>query len=89
MAQHLLIYGRVQGVGYRETMRAQAHKAGCTGWVRNRPDGCVEAMIDGQPEAVSQLMAWVRRGPPAARVDRVETAERGDSFMRFEVLRGT
>ncbi len=86
-AQHLLIFGRVQGVGYRETMRAEAQRAGCTGWVLNRADGSVEAIVEGSPEAVASVLAWARRGPPAARVDRVQVGEGEGVFSSFEVLR--
>ena len=82
----LAITGRVQGVGYRDSLRSQALGAGCTGWVRNRRDGSVEAVIEGPPEAVAGVLAWARRGPPAARVDRVEVSEAEGGFAQFEVL---
>lgn len=85
-ARHLSIRGRVQGVGYRESMRVEAARLGVQGWVRNRHDGSVEAWIEGVPEAVEALLAWVHRGPPAAMVLRVEAtpAEPGslDAFER-------
>ncbi len=83
---HLLITGRVQGVGYRDSMRRQAVAAGCTGWVRNRRDGCVEAVIEGPPEAVETVVAWARRGPPASRVGRVDVSDAKGGFVHFEVL---
>lgn len=83
---HLSITGRVQGVGYRDSMRIQALRAGCTGWVRNRRDGSVEAVIEGAPEAVAGVVAWARRGPPAARVDRVDVSEAKGGYTQFEVL---
>jgi len=86
-AQHLLVFGRVQGVGFRESLRAEAGAAGCTGWVRNRKDGSVEAVVEGTPEAVARVLAWARRGPPAARVDRVEVGEDKGGLTTFEVLR--
>jgi acylphosphatase len=82
-----LILGRVQGVGYRESMRAAAQRTGCTGWVRNRPDGSVEAVVQGPPEAVAELLAWAKLGPPAARVEGVQIAEAQGEYSRFEVLR--
>ena len=85
---YLLIYGRVQGVGYRESMRIEARKAGCTGWVRNRADGSVEAMVEGAHDAVESLLAWARRGPPSARVDHIEAAPGGEGgYPEFELLR--
>lgn len=69
---HLSIAGRVQGVGYRESLRAEALRAGVSGWVRNRRDGSVEAVLHGPREAVDAVLAWARRGPPAARVAQLE-----------------
>lgn len=70
-ALHLLIGGRVQGVGYRQAMCQQATVLGLEGWVRNRADGRVEAVVVGPPEHVELLLAWCRHGPPQARVDHV------------------
>jgi acylphosphatase len=70
----LRITGRVQGVGYREALRSEAERLGITGWVRNRGDGSVEALAQGSAEALATLIAWARRGPPAARVEDVATA---------------
>jgi acylphosphatase len=69
---HLRITGRVQGVGYRASLRGEALARGVAGWVRNRRDGSVEAIVQGKAEAVDGLVDWARRGPPGARVDRVE-----------------
>ncbi len=69
---HLRIYGLVQGVFFRSSMRAMAYKLGVTGWVRNRPDGSVEAVVEGPRDAVEELIKWAHRGPPAAVVERVE-----------------
>jgi len=82
--QHLRIHGRVQGVWFRESMRHEAERLGVTGWVRNRPDGSVEAVVQGSVEAVDALIAWARIGPPQARVERLELSEADGQFSVFE-----
>ncbi|MGB0651711.1 MAG: acylphosphatase [Thermoplasmatota archaeon] len=68
-AVHLLVTGKVQGVYFRESTRAEADRLGVSGWVRNLTDGRVEALLAGPGEAVEALVAWCHHGPPAARVD--------------------
>jgi len=72
VTRRLRISGRVQGVGYRESLRYEADRLGVCGWVRNRMDGSVEALLQGPAEKVDALIAWARRGPRAALVLRVE-----------------
>jgi acylphosphatase len=81
----LIIRGRVQGVGYRESLRVEAELHDVTGWVRNRIDGSVEAMVQGSAEAVQCVIQWAHQGPRAARVMEVEVAEGSGVFARFEV----
>lgn len=81
---HLQITGRVQGVWFRESMRLEAERLGVTGWVRNRPDGSVEAVAQGAPAAVDALVAWAHIGPPHARVERVVLAETDGDYRIFE-----
>ena len=68
----LTISGRVQGVGYRDWALDAARRLGLTGWVRNRRDGAVEALIVGEEDAVGQMIEACRRGPPLARVDSID-----------------
>jgi len=67
-AKRLMIRGLVQGVGYRAWMLRQAEKLGVDGWVRNRPDGSVEALVSGDTAAVEELLRLCRRGPRLAEV---------------------
>ena len=79
-----VVRGRVQGVFFRQSTVEQARALGLTGWVRNREDGCVEGAASGPPAALEQLRAWLRRGPPAARVEGVEWSQAeppGDGFV--------
>ena len=70
-ARLLRIRGHVQGVGYRNALQLAANRLGLSGWVRNRSDGSVEALAAGPVDALDSLIAWARRGPPAARVGEV------------------
>ena len=68
----MVVRGRVQGVGFRYSMIARARSLGVGGWVRNRPDGSVEAVFEGPAERVQSMVDWCRRGPSGAQVDSVE-----------------
>lgn len=68
---HVQIYGQVQGVSFRWYAQQRAQALGLAGWMRNRPDGSVEAMVQGPDEAVQEFVAWAREGPSAASVERV------------------
>ena len=85
MARHLRISGYVQGVGFRYSMAEEAERLGVTGWVRNRRDGTVEAVLDGDPDALEAIVAWARQGPRGAQVSGVEVVEVAESFPRFEM----
>lgn len=82
----VLVSGMVQGVFFRHETRVRAQGMGVAGWVRNLPDGGVEAVFEGRREAVESMVAWCRRGPRYARVERVEVAwEDPEGLSGFEV----
>ncbi len=70
---HAIIHGRVQGVFFRDSARSEARRLGVGGWVRNNPDGTVELEAVGARAVLDELHDWLETGPPAARVDRVES----------------
>jgi acylphosphatase len=79
--------GLVQGVWFRETVRRAAERHGVAGWVRNNPDGTVEAVFEGDAEGVDRLVEVARLGPPGARVDRLDvTVEQPDGAAGFRVV---
>lgn len=80
----LEIRGLVQGVGFRWSMAEEARQLGILGWVRNRRDGSVEAMVKGPAAAVDRIVAWARRGPGAAVVDTVDVFEGEGAFDAFD-----
>jgi len=86
-AARLLISGKVQGVCFRHHTCETARAAGVVGWVRNRADGRVEALVQGPQEAVDRMVAWCRQGPPAARVDdlQIEQHPCDEGLKDFEV----
>jgi acylphosphatase len=73
--RHVCIYGFVQGVGFRFAVQRAAKSRDVAGWVRNRPDGAVEAVFEGEPADVEALVELCRRGPRGAVVERVEVEE--------------
>jgi acylphosphatase len=72
IVRQFLLRGRVQGVGFRYFTREAARREGVTGWVRNTADGGVEALVEGDGEAVERVERRIRQGPPGARVESVE-----------------
>ena len=78
------IYGRVQGIGYREACVRRAVELGVTGWVRNRMDESVEVMVQGLPEPVAEMCAWLREGMSAALVEALEVTELQPPIARFD-----
>jgi acylphosphatase len=85
--RRLVVHGHVHGVFFRETLRRRAEREQVAGWVRNTREGTVEAVLEGEPDAVERLVSFCRLGPPGARVDRVDAAdEKPEGLQGFEVL---
>jgi acylphosphatase len=84
--KHVVVHGRVQGVFFRDTTRRMAQSRGVAGWVRNTPEGSVEAVFEGEPDPVDDLIRFAHEGPRGATVERVEVAEeRPAGLSGFEV----
>ncbi|RZS68536.1 acylphosphatase [Agromyces ramosus] len=73
--RRVIVHGGVQGVGYRYTARLEAERLGVAGWVRNRPDGAVEAEVEGDEASVQAMLDWLAEGPPGAVVRTTEVSE--------------
>jgi acylphosphatase len=73
--KRVVVHGAVQGVFFRDTTRRKAQSRGVAGWVTNRPDGAVEAVFEGDPEAVDSLVSFASEGPRGAQVERVDVSE--------------
>jgi acylphosphatase len=84
---HVVISGRVQGVFFRARTQDMARALLLTGWVKNRSDGSVEAVFEGEEDDLKAMLAWCRKGPPAAKVTRVEVNEEplSDPFESFTI----
>jgi acylphosphatase len=84
--KRVTVHGRVQGVFFRDTTRRMADSRGVAGWVRNNPDGSVEAAFEGPEDAVEALVRFVREGPRGAVVERVEVAdEEPEGLTAFQI----
>jgi len=85
---HLLVNGRVQGVYFRASTQREAKRLGLCGWVKNRPDGGVEVLAEGEEDGLKELIAWAHKGPSAARVERVDVRWRGfqGDFPDFRIV---
>jgi len=86
--RRVVVHGRVQGVYFRATTRARALERGLAGWVRNRPDGTVEAAFEGPPAAVEALVRFCATGPAGAAVTSVEVHEEPPQGLHGFALRG-
>lgn len=85
--RHLWVTGRVQGVWYRGACAEQARALGASGWARNLPDGRVEVVVEGRPEAVEKLVEWCHEGPAYALVTAVEVESEAPEGLRGFVVR--
>jgi acylphosphatase len=84
--RRVVVHGRVQGVFFRDTARERARAHGVSGWVTNRGDGAVEAVLEGPPEAVERVVRFFRTGPPRAEVEDVEVVDEApEGLSGFEV----
>jgi acylphosphatase len=86
MRKRVVVHGRVQGVFFRDSARQRAEAAGVAGWVANRSDGTVEAVLEGDSEAVERLVSFMRDGPRGAEVERVDIDDEEPEGLRgFDV----
>ena len=86
MRKRVVAHGRVQGVFFRDSTRQRAQAAGVAGWMANRPDGSVEAVFEGEPDAVEKLVAWMHDGPRGAEVEHLDVDdEEPEGLSGFEV----
>ncbi|HHE76515.1 MAG TPA: acylphosphatase [Candidatus Parcubacteria bacterium] len=85
--RHIFLSGRVQGVFFRENTKNKAKELGIFGWIRNLADGRVEAVFEGKREDVGQIIEWVKKGPPLAKVEKIEVLEQEyqGEFKNFEI----
>jgi acylphosphatase len=84
VTRRLVARGRVQGVWFRESMRREAERLGVSGWVRNRLDGSVEAVVQGEARVIEAMIAWARRGPESAEVESLDVTAAEGVFASFE-----
>jgi acylphosphatase len=85
--RRVVVHGLVQGVFFRDAVRRRASTSGVSGWVRNTVSGTVEAVFEGAPDAVEQLVAFCRDGPRGARVDRIDATEEVPEGLRGFTIR--
>jgi acylphosphatase len=84
--RRVVVHGNVQGVFFRDSCRAEASSRGVAGWVTNRPDGAVEAVFEGEPDAVTAMVEWCSHGPSSADVESVDdSSEDPEGLSGFDV----
>jgi acylphosphatase len=84
---HVIVRGRVTGVFFRAAAQREARRLGITGWVKNRPDGSIELLGEGEEDAIKEMISWANHGPSAARVDDVDVRWRSytGEFSDFRI----
>jgi acylphosphatase len=84
----VIVRGRVTGVFFRAATQREARRLGVTGWVKNRPDGSIEVVAEGEEDAIKEIISWAHHGPSAARVDGVDVRWRGytGEFSDFRIM---
>ncbi len=84
----LVVRGRVQGVFFRASTQREARRLGLSGWVKNRPDGTMEVLVEGEETSIRELYSWAQKGPGAARVERVDARWRSftGEFPDFRIV---
>ncbi len=86
ISRRVVVHGRVQGVFFRDSVRERARAHGVSGWIRNRSDGAVEAVLEGRPDNVERVVRFCRTGPRQALVERIDvTDEEPEGLRRFEI----
>lgn len=88
VTKYIHVFGKVQGVGYRATLRALAYKTSITGWVRNLPDGSVEAVLQGHPDIIKKVLSWCHQGPKQATIDNIlvrDLEEYVEEYKDFQI----
>lgn len=75
ISRRVVVHGRVQGVSFRYYARTAARELGAKGWIRNRSDGAVEAVVEGSPEVVYSMLSWFKKGSPFSRVDNIQVTD--------------
>lgn len=86
ISRRVVVHGRVQGVFFRDSVRERARAHGVSGWIRNRSDGAVEAVLEGRPDNVERVVRFCRTGPRPALVEHVDvTDEEPEGLSRFEI----
>ena len=85
VVKHLNVFGRVQGVGFRYSVYDEARRQGVTGWVKNKTDGSVEAIVQADNDSLLKFIQWIKKSPGASHVERLEESEGKGNFTDFQI----